>query len=368
MDLIEDLSIQLCEEFMSFPRLFKLGLLGLPALCGAWGFAAQPVEIINNSHHTCWITADPPLEGLALAMVADGASTSAAELKDLALDHGEKLVLTAPEGDGPAELETTLRFDLGAGKVESWSATFRFGETSTILNVTPGTAQPLLACKGADNILTLQVEAKAGAGQAQAPGSASKPLASLAAATAAGIESKAVAASVEAKDAPAKPKAISMFPHTFPDVVPRNPKDPPGPVKLSLPFPYRTVDSKQTRLFFQGEALFVDPETSGFAFFVTYPLRPCIFGRIHDPLTGRMLIFHKHPVQNMESLRPYFAKMEASSPDKLTATLFSCELSPAMMSMQAHCFGGKTQIPELLTYPPGNMSGFHPQGPWSEAA
>jgi len=102
-----------------------MGILGIPALCGAWGFAAQPVEIINSSHHTCWITADPPMAGLALEIVADGASTAATELKDLALDHGEKLVLTAPDGDAPTELETSLGFDLGAGKVESWSAKFR---------------------------------------------------------------------------------------------------------------------------------------------------------------------------------------------------------------------------------------------------
>jgi len=346
---------------MGIHNLFKTGILALPALCGAWGFAAQPVEIINNSRNVCWISADAPMAGLALEIVAGGTASPATGLEDLPLDPGEKLVLTPPAGDGPAELGCSLKFILGPGQVESWSAQIRFGETSSIPGLTAGTAQPRMNCKAADNLLTLQAEAPAGEGLARSPRSAAKPAAAGAAAGSAAGETKVAgagipagagagagaAAPVEAKGSPAKSKPLSLVPHTFTDVVPRNPRARPIQVKLSLPFPYRTVDPAKTRLFFQGEALFIDPEITDFEAFVTYPLRPCIFGCIRDPQTGRMLVFHKNPVQNMKSLEPGFARLAASSPDQLTATLFCTELSEALKLRFKPYFGGKTQIQEL---------------------
>jgi len=350
---------------MGIHNLFKTGILALPALCGAWGFAAQPVEIINNSRNVCWISADAPMAGLALEIVAGGTASPATDLEDLPLDPGEKLVLTPPAGDGPAELGCSLKFILGPGQMESWSAQIRFGETSSIPGLTAGTAQPEIACKAAGNLLTLQMEAAAGEGLSRSPRPAAKRAAAGPAAGSAAGESKAAgagspagagagagaaaagAAAVEAKGSPAKAKPLALVPHTFTDVIPSNYMAPAIQAKVSLPFPYRTADPAKTRLFFQGEVLFIDPETTGFAAFVTYPLRPCIFGCIRDPQTGRMLVFHKNPVQNMKSLAAHFAKLAAASPDQLTATLFSCELSEALKATFKPYYGKKTQIQDM---------------------
>jgi hypothetical protein len=145
-------------------------------------------------------------------------------------------------------------------------------------------------------------------------------------------------------DLPVKPKSISMVSHTFSDVISFPPATygPPRKLTISLPYEYRPIDPSSTRLFFQGEALIIDPETSPFETYVTYPLRPCIFGQIYDPVTKRSLIFHKYAVHDMKSLDSYFKQFSPSNPEALQVKLFTCELSAALTVTHAPYFGGKT--------------------------
>lgn len=80
---------------------------------------------------------------------------------------------------------------------------------------------------------------------------------------------------------------------------------------------------------------------------MTYPLRPCIFGQIYDPVTKRSLIFHKYAVHDMESLDSYFKQFSPSNPEALQVKLFTCGLSDALTLTHAPYFGGKTQIQEM---------------------
>lgn len=140
-------------------------------------------------------------------------------------------------------------------------------------------------------------------------------------------------------------KPIQMAPHTFKDRIdPRTNKV--SPIYINLPYPYFKIDPKKTRCFFQGEALLIDPETSSFDHYVTYPLRPCIFGRIYDPKTKKSLVFHKAPTHAMKSLRQLFLDLSAD-PKLLKVTLFTCAMTKEELRKFGPYANGKTQWKEM---------------------
>lgn len=139
-----------------------------------------------------------------------------------------------------------------------------------------------------------------------------------------------------------KQTSIKMYPHTFHDVQGQVRK-----VTVSFPYPYKTIDPTKTRLFFEGEVLLIDPETTPFETFVTRPLLPCLFGRIFDPVTKRSLVIHKAAVQDMKSILPFFKEFAPSDVKNLDVTLYTCQLSENQFKGHSNWYGGKTQIQEM---------------------
>jgi hypothetical protein len=339
---------------MSASRSRRTGILGALALCGTWAFSVQPIEIANESSRLCWVSVE--------------------SLEKVEIGKGGKLTLTPPSGDAQSELDATLEVDLGEDRTGRWNLRLNFGDTSSV-GFAAVYLPPRMACAAQGNVLTIRdrdpeaggepgpeaaaephaapgpaagsPETKAGIGLL--PGGPS-PAATPAGAVpgSAGSGSAAAAPALAKPDPEAKAKTISMFPHTFTDVEQAYAAGgETGSATVQLPLPYRSVDPGKTRVFFQGEALVIDPKTSEFDAYVTYPLRPCLLGRILDPETRRSLVFHKYAVHDMKSLLPWLAKLAPANPGKLQVTLYTVELSPEQFRGHAQAYAGRTQIQEL---------------------
>lgn len=141
-----------------------------------------------------------------------------------------------------------------------------------------------------------------------------------------------------------KQTSIKMYQHTFEKVQSKN-----GLVqtKVSLPYPYMSIDPSKTRLFFEGEVILIDPETSKFETFVTRPLLPCLFGRIFDSGTKKSLVFHKSAIQEMKSILPFFENFSPSDTKNLEVTLYTCQLSEKEFLKHKQWYGNKTQVQEM---------------------
>ena len=122
-------------------------------------------------------------------------------------------------------------------------------------------------------------------------------------------------------------------------------------VPVDLAYPYKKVTSDQTRFFFEGEVLILDPEeTSPFENYVTAPLLPCLFGRIYDPTSKKSLVFHKYAIHSMESLKPFFYdKFAPTRPELCEVSLYSCALSLGQFEHHQKFYGKKSQSQEMAT-------------------
>ncbi len=119
-------------------------------------------------------------------------------------------------------------------------------------------------------------------------------------------------------------------------------------VNIPLPYVYSKVDPETTRCFFEGEVVMIGPE-SPFESYVTYPLLPCLLGRIYDPESKKSLAFHKGAIHGMDSLKPFYQKLEVSDPNKLEVSLYSCELSKEQFKQNhARYYGQKNQSQEMI--------------------
>lgn len=119
-------------------------------------------------------------------------------------------------------------------------------------------------------------------------------------------------------------------------------------VPADLAYKYGKVDSKTTRLFFEGEVIEIDHATSSFESYVTGPALPCLIGRIYDPTRNKSLAFHKYALHGMKTFQPYYEKFGVKNPETLEVSLYSCALSEAQFAFHKKYYGGKTQAQEMV--------------------
>ncbi len=118
-------------------------------------------------------------------------------------------------------------------------------------------------------------------------------------------------------------------------------------VKVELPFQYKRIIPEETRLFFEGEALVIDPKTTPFKAFVTAPVSPCILGRVLDTQTGKLLIFHKFAIHSLESLKPFYEELGVKDSNLVEVQLYSCEQSEKEFQIRASYYEGRNQTQAL---------------------
>jgi hypothetical protein len=116
---------------------------------------------------------------------------------------------------------------------------------------------------------------------------------------------------------------------------------------VGLAYKYVKIDPQKTRFFFEGEAILIDPETSSFETYVTYPLMPCILGRIYDPHSGKSLVFHKYGCHGMNSLRPFYEKLGVTNAKQLNVALYSCEMDNNDFAKRKKHYGNITQAQDM---------------------
>jgi hypothetical protein len=98
-------------------------------------------------------------------------------------------------------------------------------------------------------------------------------------------------------------------------------------VSVSLPFELGEIRNGESAEFlFEGGIGLLSPE-SKIDYLILGPLKPCIGIIIRNSENGKILVFHKYFMNNLDSIKPFYQHLEVSDPSKVVVRIHTTALT-----------------------------------------